>query len=975
MKKLLFLLLLPLSLFAQTPDATIKTNTNNLIRNATTVTRANHSLINDQITDSKESRISAFVATGTDTYVVSIPFVTSYQLGLTVRVQFTNANTTTSTININSLGAKTLKKAVSTDVVAGDIIANESKVLWYDGTNFQVFGASGGGGSGTVTNVSALTLGTTGTDLSSSVANPTTTPVITLNVPTASAANRGALSSTDWTTFNNKAKLWGSITGTLSSQTDLQTALNNKWSLSVSNVLENSNDTDGSSLYSYGFNNVTQFYVTSDNTSFQVNPTSTYLNATNAGGTQNVNIDLATTVGGLKITDARTVATGIQYNTDYSANYTSRSLIDQGYALATFAPISGGAYWRLASGGTLTGANVIASTGTNNITINQTALGAGNGLVINSSSTDAASNTQTAFRVNQTGANATASQTTYSGFFSNTKTGTTNTNIAGYFEASGGTTNIAIQIGAGKLLTSSSSTLAAVNIGSVAGTPSTLTNGDLWQNSTSGNLMVVSGGTGYNIPRILSGSQAVGRVVIHGSNSSNSEFTELSTFTYNTNSGLVVAATAASSGSNPLTVFTGAAHINQTASELIDINYNLNRTVQFTGSTGFATQRAYLIQAPTYAFVSATGTITTAATLAVSGAPTAGTNAAITNPLAFWTQAGSVRFDAPSSVFIANASVDTPTASTRLDLRGLGTATNKTFRTATSANTQTFEILDNANINALPISGSIMTLGGGATASELRFLEPSGSGTNYVGFKAPALAGNIIFTLPPAFVAGGVPTDVAGDGVLTMVVPSVYTDEQAQDAIGAMVDASLTYVDGTPLLQRAALTGAITATAGSNATVLGSFTIAALSTAISDANISGTNTGDQTITLTGGVTGSGTGSFAATVITNANLTGGVTSVGNAATVITNANLTGIVTSTGNATAIADGAVALAKLANGTAGQIPTWSAGGVITTVATGTSGHVLTSNGVGAAPTFQAVSGGSGLTFAQTSALLVIGY
>ena len=57
---------------------------------------------------------------------------------------------------------------------------------------------------GTVTSVAALTLGTTGTDLSSSVANGTTTPVITLNVPTASATNRGVLSSTDWSTFNNK---------------------------------------------------------------------------------------------------------------------------------------------------------------------------------------------------------------------------------------------------------------------------------------------------------------------------------------------------------------------------------------------------------------------------------------------------------------------------------------------------------------------------------------------------------------------------------------------------------------------------------------------------------------------------------------------------------------------------------------------------------------------------------------------------
>jgi hypothetical protein len=65
---------------------------------------------------------------------------------------------------------------------------------------------------GTVTSVAALTLGTTGTDLSSTVANSTTTPVITLNVPTASATNRGALSSSDWTTFNNKQAAGNYIT-------------------------------------------------------------------------------------------------------------------------------------------------------------------------------------------------------------------------------------------------------------------------------------------------------------------------------------------------------------------------------------------------------------------------------------------------------------------------------------------------------------------------------------------------------------------------------------------------------------------------------------------------------------------------------------------------------------------------------------------------------------------------------------------
>jgi len=66
--------------------------------------------------------------------------------------------------------------------------------------------------NGTVTSVAALTLGTTGTDLSSTVANGTTTPVITLQVPTASAANRGALSAADWTTFNNKTSNTGTVT-------------------------------------------------------------------------------------------------------------------------------------------------------------------------------------------------------------------------------------------------------------------------------------------------------------------------------------------------------------------------------------------------------------------------------------------------------------------------------------------------------------------------------------------------------------------------------------------------------------------------------------------------------------------------------------------------------------------------------------------------------------------------------------------
>ena len=76
----------------------------------------------------------------------------------------------------------------------------------------SAIGAGTSSTTGTVTSVAALTLGTTGTNLSSSVSGGSGAAVITLNVPTASANNRGALSSTDWSTFNNKTSNTGTIT-------------------------------------------------------------------------------------------------------------------------------------------------------------------------------------------------------------------------------------------------------------------------------------------------------------------------------------------------------------------------------------------------------------------------------------------------------------------------------------------------------------------------------------------------------------------------------------------------------------------------------------------------------------------------------------------------------------------------------------------------------------------------------------------
>lgn len=108
---------------------------------------------------------------------------------------------------LNNTGSLALKTGDEESSLQNTNVINASVILEFPNkaTGSYTIATTADLTSGTVTSVAALTLGTAGTDLASTVATGTTTPVITLNVPTASATNRGALSTADWTTFNGKA--------------------------------------------------------------------------------------------------------------------------------------------------------------------------------------------------------------------------------------------------------------------------------------------------------------------------------------------------------------------------------------------------------------------------------------------------------------------------------------------------------------------------------------------------------------------------------------------------------------------------------------------------------------------------------------------------------------------------------------------------------------------------------------------------
>ncbi len=78
-------------------------------------------------------------AEASDTYVITLdPVPATYYVGMVINFKPNTANTGACTINVNTLGAKSIKKHHDVDPATGDIEANQIVTIVYDGTNFEM---------------------------------------------------------------------------------------------------------------------------------------------------------------------------------------------------------------------------------------------------------------------------------------------------------------------------------------------------------------------------------------------------------------------------------------------------------------------------------------------------------------------------------------------------------------------------------------------------------------------------------------------------------------------------------------------------------------------------------------------------------------------------------------------------------------------------------------------------------------------
>lgn len=196
-------------------------------------------------------------------------------------------------------------------------------------------------------------------------------------------------------------------------------------------------------------------------------------------------------------------------------------------------------------------------------------------------------------------------------------------------------------------------------------------------------------------------------------------------------------------------------------------------TRQFTtGGAGFSTQREIVFVHPTYGATAATETITNAATVAITGAPAAGTNMVLTNSYALWVQGGKSEFD-------GNIAIVSP------------------VRTSTSQ--RILQVITPADTTLTASTESILNQFGGNTSQA--------TVTRQFATGALTTQRENIFVHPTyAFVGGSTLTNAATVAITD--APAAGTNATITNAFALWIQSGKTQFDGVLKLSPAARTGA-----------------------------------------------------------------------------------------------------------------------------------------------------------------------
>lgn len=143
--------------------------------------------------------------------IAPAPAITAYTVGQIFSFKAVNANTTTSTLNVNGLGTQTIKNTKGNNLVANDIQAGQLVVVGYDGTNFimlsplgNVVSLSGGAyPAGSGASITGVTVTQVVSAMTAGASISTGKPVVVLPFPAADV------------TFDTKLSANGSSANTL----------------------------------------------------------------------------------------------------------------------------------------------------------------------------------------------------------------------------------------------------------------------------------------------------------------------------------------------------------------------------------------------------------------------------------------------------------------------------------------------------------------------------------------------------------------------------------------------------------------------------------------------------------------------------------------------------------------------------------------------------------------------------------------